>query len=402
MPRRAKPRPSGDVRLLAQALVLAAVVAGTSGFAALHKQVVLEVDGSRTDVSAFGRTVGDVLSAQGIEVDARDVVVPSLDAAVADDALIVIRRARQVQVQVDGVDREVWTTAQTVGGVVADLGLLDDARTSAARSSALGRDMLRVSTPKTVRVAVDGTTREVLSSGSTVREALEGAGVVLGDHDFVSVPLDAAAVDGLVVMVTRVTSVIATDTTPVPFSTVRQDDATLAKGTEVVSVKGRAGSHVVTFESYRAGASDGASDGAAGVEVGRTILAESQLRAPVDEVVKVGTRVAPTVPVGPPVEPGTSRAIGLELTLARGWSDGEFACLDALFSRESGWRVNAANSSSGAYGIPQALPGSKMASIGADWQTNPATQITWGLNYIAGRYGTPCGAWASFQAKNWY
>lgn len=398
MPRRALRRPSGDTRLLAQALVLAAVVAGTSGFAALHKQVVLEVDGSRTAVSAFGRTVGDVLSARGVVVGARDVVVPSLDSAVSDDSLVVVRHARQVQVQVDGVDREVWTTARTVGDVVADLGLRADARTSASRGSALGRDMLRVSTQKTVRVAVDGATRSVLTSGATVREALARAGVVLGEHDLVSVPLDAPAVDGLVVMVTRVTTVIATETTPVPFSTVRTDDASLAKGTEVVSVRGRTGSHVVTFESYRAGASGDA----AGVEVGRSVLAESQVVAPVDEVVKVGTRVAPTVPVGPPVEPGTARAVGLQLTLARGWPESEFTCLDALWSRESGWRVNAANSSSGAYGIPQALPGSKMASVGADWQTNPATQITWGLNYIAGRYATPCGAWASFQVKNWY
>ena len=66
-----------------------------------------------------------------------------------------------------------------------------------------------------------------------------------------------------------------------------------------------------------------------------------------------------------------------------------------------GWRVNAANSS-GAYGIPQALPGSKMASAGADWQTNPATQIAWGLGYIAGRYGTPCGAWDHSESNGWY
>ncbi len=394
MPRRALRRPSGDARLLAQALVLAAVVAGTSGFAALHKQVVLEVDGSRSDVSAFGRTVGDVLSAQGIEVGVRDVVVPSLDSAVSDDTLVVVRHAREVQVQVDGVDRQVWTTARTVGDVVDDLGLAD-ARTSESRASALGRDMLRVSTPKSLRVAVDGSTIPVVSMGSTVGEVLAAAGVVLGEHDLVSVPLGAPAVDGLVVMVTRVTTVIATETTPVAFATVRKDDPALAKGTEIVSVKGRTGSHVVTFESYRAG-------GSTGPEVGRTVLAESQVVAPVDEVVKVGTRVAPAVPVGPPVEPGTSRAVGLELTLARGWDQSQFACLDALWTRESGWRVNAQNTSSGAYGIPQALPGTKMASIGADWQTNPATQITWGLNYISGRYGTPCGAWASFQIKNWY
>jgi hypothetical protein len=99
--------------------------------------------------------------------------------------------------------------------------------------------------------------------------------------------------------------------------------------------------------------------------------------------------------------PGSAQAIGHSLVLARGWGEDQYSCLVSLFNRESGWRVNAANPS-GAYGIPQALPGSKMATVGADWQTNPATQITWGLNYIASRYGTPCGAWAHSQSSGWY
>jgi resuscitation-promoting factor RpfB len=87
---------------------------------------------------------------------------------------------------------------------------------------------------------------------------------------------------------------------------------------------------------------------------------------------------------------------------ARGWGDDQFSCLVTMWNHESGWRVNAANPS-GAYGIPQALPGSKMASAGADWATNPATQIKWGLEYISSRYGTPCGAWAQWQANGgWY
>lgn len=100
-------------------------------------------------------------------------------------------------------------------------------------------------------------------------------------------------------------------------------------------------------------------------------------------------------------DPGTAQALGLQLVLARGWDQSQFACLDSLFTRESHWNVYAANPS-GAYGIPQALPGSKMASAGADWATNPATQITWGLNYIQARYGTPCGAWAHSQASGSY
>jgi hypothetical protein len=89
------------------------------------------------------------------------------------------------------------------------------------------------------------------------------------------------------------------------------------------------------------------------------------------------------------------------MVAARGWGTDQYDCLVALWNRESGWRYNAYNASSGAYGIPQSLPGSKMASAGADWETNPATQITWGLNYI-GRYGNPCGAWAHSESSGWY
>ena len=98
---------------------------------------------------------------------------------------------------------------------------------------------------------------------------------------------------------------------------------------------------------------------------------------------------------------GSPRSIARALLAARGWS-GQFGCLDSLFSRESGWNPHAMNPSSGAYGIPQALPGGKMASAGSDWRTNPATQIRWGLSYIASTYGTPCGAWAHSQSHGWY
>ncbi|MFF4233726.1 transglycosylase SLT domain-containing protein [Streptomyces sp. ISL-1] len=80
----------------------------------------------------------------------------------------------------------------------------------------------------------------------------------------------------------------------------------------------------------------------------------------------------------------------------------QFECFSKIVSHESNWDVNAANPSSGAYGLVQALPGGKMASAGADWKTNPKTQIKWGLDYMKERYGSPCGAWASWQAQGWY
>ncbi|GII77798.1 hypothetical protein Sru01_27800 [Sphaerisporangium rufum] len=110
---------------------------------------------------------------------------------------------------------------------------------------------------------------------------------------------------------------------------------------------------------------------------------------------------ASAFPPGSKPNPGSNKAIGQKMNAARGWAS-EWGCLERLWDKESGWNERAMNRSSGAYGVPQSLPGSKMASAGADWQTNPATQIKWGLGYIASRYKSPCGAWAHSQSVGWY
>ncbi len=151
--------------------------------------------------------------------------------------------------------------------------------------------------------------------------------------------------------------------------------------------------------------------------------AQAEVRAPAEQlpqtqsIVVAGERLAETVresgytvtdppkataPASGIPDPDTAQAIAYEMVMDIGWSVSEYDCLVALWTRESHWNVYAENKTSGAYGIPQALPGDKMASVADDWRTNPATQITWGLGYIAGRYGTPCGAWAHSEAKGWY
>lgn len=140
---------------------------------------------------------------------------------------------------------------------------------------------------------------------------------------------------------------------------------------------------------------------------GKTITGGKKIQTTLVEakakVVKVGAKIpvhrASVPSVTAPV--GNSQTIAHKLVLARGWSEQDFSCLVKLWNRESGWRTNAANAS-GAYGIPQALPGSKMGAYGSDWRTNPETQIKWGLSYVGGRYGSPCGAWAFFTGHNWY
>ena len=165
-----------------------------------------------------------------------------------------------------------------------------------------------------------------------------------------------------------------------------------------------------------------------GTEVSRTPLSSAVVTEKVVEVVLVGTGSGNTGGKSAPADSGSggggggessspapaanasgdgttpegAQAIARSLMGSYGWGDGEFSCLQSLWNRESGWNYQAQNASSGAYGIPQALPGSKMSSVADDWATNPATQITWGLGYIQGRYGTPCSAWAHSESVGWY
>lgn len=390
-PRRSAPRRRLG-RVVAQASVLAVVAGATSAFAVMHKQVTVDLDGRQVQVEGFGRTVGAVLAGAKIQVGEGDLVAPGLHDSVAQGEQIVVRHGRDLNVVVDGEPQTVWTTALTVGEAVESLGLRDgDVRLSASRSEPLGRGALRVSTEKTIHLAVDGQVIDGVSSAATVRDALKDIGLVLDEGDEVSVPLDATAVDGLVVLVTRAATDAETRTEAVKFKVEEIKDPGLAKGTKVVVTKGKAGIRTTTYQLDTVG----------GVVTDRQAISSVVTTEPVTQVVHVGTMVLPD-PGDIHVSPGSAQAIARDLAAARGWGDDQFACLVTLWNHESGWRINAENKSSGAYGIPQALPGTKMASVGADWRTNPATQITWGLGYIKNRYKTPCGAWASFQSQGWY
>jgi hypothetical protein len=139
---------------------------------------------------------------------------------------------------------------------------------------------------------------------------------------------------------------------------------------------------------------DGGYENLAGRDVFTISVPEPVAVAP---VATVSTAPAAGVP-----DPGSAQAIAYGILQSQGMGEDQYNCLVALWNRESGWNMYAYNASSGAYGIPQALPGEKMASAGADWATNAATQITWGLGYISSRYGTPCGAWEHSESAGWY
>ncbi|MDO4607468.1 MAG: G5 domain-containing protein [Bowdeniella nasicola] len=294
-------------------------------------------------------------------------------------------------------------TYQTVSPTVTEAApaAIDAARDAAAASRAFNRLALDNIERVTITVTVDGETADHIVPALSLAEALAEAGVVVGPFDTVSEPLSATATDGMHVTIERGTEGTLSDETTTEPETVKKEDPNLPRGQERVETEGKAG---ISRTTYRVSTR-------AGEETDRITLATVVVQEPENRVILVGTgdpskrpaRPAPANP-GPvgPVPTGSNQDIARGMLGSYGWGDDQFQCLNSLWQRESNWNHLAKNPSSGAYGIPQALPGSKMASAGADWQTNPATQIKWGLGYIKGRYGSPCAALNHSHARGWY
>ncbi|WP_236864829.1 ubiquitin-like domain-containing protein, partial [Brevibacterium daeguense] len=195
------------VQIAGQAVVITALVGGTSAFVAMNKPVNMTVDGQAEQVRTFGGTVGDVLEAQGLEIDERDLVQPGAGAPIERDMNIVVNTAKDLNLTVDGVALDEWTTANTVGQALADLGIeAEGAEVSLPLDEPLSEDgaELDVVTPKGVTVVADGKKHVVDSATATVSDVLAEAGVEVGGEDIVSVPVSAPVSDGQVVNVLRV------------------------------------------------------------------------------------------------------------------------------------------------------------------------------------------------------
>lgn len=298
-----------------------------------------------------------------------------------------------------------------------------------AMAASRSQDRAALAEAMRVELVIDGESEELTVRAATVADVLEHAEVNLNAEDEVSEPLDAPVSDGDTITIETVGTQTVHERERDEYDTVEEDDPTLPRGEREVETEGVDGVVATTHRVTRT----------SGQESDRELVARVVVTERVDEVVRVGTaEPEPSTQNGdsdasssstddsgssasssssddgdssasssssndaPAAPSGDPKAIAEEMLADRGWGADEFQCLDQLWNKESGWNVHAQNASSGAYGIPQALPGSKMASAGSDWQSNAATQISWGLDYIQGRYGSPCGAWSHSQANNWY
>lgn len=264
-----------------------------------------------------------------------------------------------------------------------------------------------------IKVVINGQARFVFGMHFTdVKSVLQEGNITLQADDTVTPSLQTPVNENTVITIDNPNSQVVTQDSPIAYNVITKNDPSMQVGTEKVQTEGKNGVMQTTKLVRRTGSK---------VAFSNTIVSFVKT-APTNEVILVGTQPVSQASAGSSSSSssssssaqtqqasgassiGTTQAVGNPQKIAEqmleehGWGGEQFTCLVELWQKESGWSVTAENPS-GAYGIPQALPGSKM---GPGWQTSATVQISWGLEYIATRYGTPCGAWAHEVADNWY
>lgn len=339
------------------------------------------------------KTLREAFTEAGIAIDPNDMVEPGLDETlVASQYDVNVYRARPVTVVDGAVRTKILSPYQTPEQIVkhAKITLQDEDETVVS----VNNDM--VSKSAGLQVSIDRATPFTLvlygkrivayTQGVTVEEMLQLKEVKLAENDMLSLPKTTPITAGMTVELWREGKQTVTQDEEVAFETEKIKDADRELGYKDIKTPGIPGKRTVSYEIEMRN----------GVEISRKEIQSVTTKEPVKQVEVVGAKL-PT-----PTNPTEAQALGHQMMLDYGFGEDQWPCLYNLWMRESGWRTTAGNQSSGAYGIPQALPASKMATVGPNYLTDAATQITWGLGYVKGRYGTPCGAWSSFQAKGWY
>ncbi|MGY1750362.1 ubiquitin-like domain-containing protein [Modestobacter sp. SYSU DS0511] len=280
-----------SLRVSLFALVLLGLVGGSAAFYLAQKSVTLTIDGQSREISTYAGTAGEVLADEGLTPAAHDVVLPTADSVVHDGDTVVLNRARPLTLTVDGVRSEVLTTALSVDGALQELGLRgDDLVLSASRSERVplnGMD-LAISTSKDITLIADGQHRTLTTTAATAGDLLAEQGIALSATDRISLYPDQPLLDAMVLQVTRVQVAEVVEVQPVDFATVETPDPDVVTGQKTVTQEGVPGERTVT---WRVTVTDG-------VETGREQLSTAVTRAPVDQLVTVGTKPRPagTVP----------------------------------------------------------------------------------------------------------
>lgn len=352
-----------------------------------ERLLVVHDAGTEQGFLTKAETVREALEEANIPFGSNDLVEPGLDETlVANSYDINIYRARPVTIVDGAVRKKIMSAYRTPQQIVAhaDMELRDEDRTEASMPIG-GAMQLTIDRATELTLLLYGKRMTVYTQEETVGGMLDKKGITLGEDDRLSVDKTAKITANMVVDLWREGIQTTTVEEEVAFEVEQIRDVDRDPGYREVRTPGVKGERTVTYEIIIRN----------GKEVSRKEINAIVTKEPVKEVVVVGARTPQCVN-----DANANRVLGHQMMLAAGFGEDQWQYLDMLWSHESGWIECKANyAGSGAYGIPQALPGSKM---GDGWQTDPEVQIRWGLGYIRGRYGNPQGAYNHWRARNWY
>lgn len=352
-----------------------------------NKILTVFESGQKTSFKTNAKTVREALKAQKINFSKEDSVEPGLDEELTGaEYSINIYRAKPVVIEDGELKTKILTAAQTPRQIAekAGLNVHNEDKLAFGESGNILEDgsinTLKITRAKEISVDLFGKTESFRTQAKTVEDFLKEKKIVLGKDDGISIDLKTQIANGLNFRIWRNGKQTLTVEEPTDFQTETIQDANKDSGYKEIKEAGEKGTKSVTYEVEMQN----------GKEISRKKINETEIKAAKKQVVIVGTKTS--LPAGSHTD----------WMSAAGISASDQGSANAIISQESGWRVNATNRSSGAYGIPQALPGSKMASAGSDWQTNPITQLKWMNSYVVGHYGSWQNAYAHKKSKGWY
>ncbi|HUC86973.1 MAG TPA: G5 domain-containing protein [Candidatus Saccharimonadales bacterium] len=342
-------------------------------------------DGQEKVITTNAATVGDALQQAGVTLGPGDVAEPSVGTQIPSGFFnINVYRSRPVVV-IDGSARRTVETASQSPDLIAEAAGFTVypqdtySTTTISNVAAAGTVGQQVVVHPSVPVIIDsdGQQAQVRTQQKTVGGLLTERDVALGPQDTTSPSSSTPITPNMVVQINRVANVILTQTSPIPFTTQNINDPSLSAGTNQVRTPGSNGQQTTTYRVHYQN----------GIEQSRQQLSTQVTQPPVTQVELVGTKLNLNAD---PV------SLGQQMAAERGWTGSQWTALYDLWEHESGWNPNSSNFWTGACGIPQAYPCSKIT----DHST--AGQITWGLGYIAAKYGTPANAYSYWQSHNSY
>lgn len=345
--------------------------------------VIISHDGQRQTVPSSETTVSGLLKKLNIQIDEGDVVEPAIDTKIDQDQFrINVYRAVPVTI-VDGDNRvPASSAARTPRAVAQQTGVQlypeDRVTTSPPKdflkTGGIGEEV-KISRAIPVNVDLYGSNVVLRTHAKTVGELAKEKNIKLIKNDRIVPSPDTPITPGQKISFIRTGTKTETVTEEIAMPTETINDSTLAYGTKAIRQQGSPGQKKVTYEIELVN----------NVVKNRKVIQEVINKEPVKQIEVMGTSLS-----------------GIKGDMARaGIAPGDFMYADYIISRESGWRPNAGNAS-GAYGLCQALPGSKMASAGADWATNPVTQLRWCDSYAKRTYGSWARAYSVWQSKHWW